>query len=127
MIEITPEGFDRDAARAELTRLAPAAAARAKGGCTVPEAWGRASVDFPELKVARALVSLVLALPFGTGGVERAFRIIPYREAHHRAHMLSSTLENVFLATQAPLAADFSKKVRGKGGAYVLKPQGLSA
>ena len=90
----------------------------------MPEAWGRASVDFPELKLARALVSLVLALPFGTGAVERAFRIIPYQEAHHRAHMQSSTLENIFLATQAPLATDFSKKVPGEGGASVLKPRG---
>ena len=93
-----------------MTKLALAAAARRQQGCDSLEAWGRASVDDPELKVARALVSLLLTMPFGTGDVERAFRIIPYQQAHGRAKMFDSTLENIFLATQAPLAKEFAKK-----------------
>ena len=97
---------------------------RHKAGCDTLQAWDRASADFPEYGKARDAISLLLACPFGTGDVERYFRVIPYQDASALTKMAPTTMENVFLCSQAPAATEIAKKCATEGGAFILKPTG---
>ena len=115
---------DPEAVWSDFLRLVPSAEAHQRNGATMREAWARASFDFPELLAGRFAVDLLLGSHPSTGSVERLFREVPVQERIDRSHMLDVTLENLLLASQAPLPEEIADSITRPDGTRRLVPKG---
>ena len=94
-----------DAAILELQQLLPRAERfHHKDGASTREAWGRASLEYPELRQGRALVECALIWKTSTGNLERRFP--DYREVKTRARasIFDTTVESCLVAMMGPPA-----------------------
>ena len=119
---VAAAGWQLDATFHQLRQLAPAAGAHFKRGASAPEAWARASSDFPEYQDARAIISLFLGLTEATTELERTLKQVPMQERSDRASLLGTTLENLILASQAPQQGQMCTHVQNAVGEMVVKP-----
>ena len=55
-------------------------------------------------------MDLLLCFTFSSSVVERVIKEIPLQERMQRAHMLSTTMENLLLVSQAPPVTAFAKQ-----------------
>ena len=71
-------------------------------GADPRSAWGRASLEWPELKSQRRLVELLLVWKTASGNLERRFRRLKDIRCLERAQLLDTSVENCVLVEQAP-------------------------
>lgn len=117
-------GLDKRLVLQELRKLAVVAEAHFKRGAREIEAWARASSDFPEYLLAQDMVSLFIGFTETTTELERTLKLVPLQERRDRASMLNTTLENLMLVSQAPLAEDMVTRRKNSVGDTVLTPVG---
>ena len=98
----------------EFLEMLPAAESNRRSGCSVSQAFAKASAEFPEKENFRAAVNELLSFVYSTGEVERSLKFIPYQERQQRAHMLGATLEQLVLVMQAPIEADIAERQNGQ-------------
>jgi len=101
----------------ELRRILPRAEWHAARGCNARQAWGRASMEFPELTEARVMVEAFLIFKSSTGDVERRFRVYTEQNTSERAQLLDVTVEALLCCEQAPPSAALREGISNGVGA----------
>ena len=89
-------------ATAEFLKLLPRATYHNTQGCDARAAWGRASAEFPELRLGRRLVEVLLIGKSSTSNVERRFKVQRLQQSRDRARLLDVTVEDLLLVDQTP-------------------------
>ena len=102
-------------ANPEFFKLLPRATYHHTQGCDARAAWGRASAEFPELRLGRRLVEVLLIGKSSTSNVERRFNLQRLQRSRDRARLLDVTVEELLLVSQTPPSVVWRR--RGLAGA----------
>lgn len=116
-------GWNPDDTWAEWTRLLPVALVKHQHGLSVQQSWAQASADFPEWKLARQAVTLLLAFAASSAITERTLKELSRQETAQRARMLNSTEEDILLAWQAPKEEQVAHRTTDSFGNKSLRPK----
>lgn len=109
----------------EFERLLVAAETHYEEGCTIHQAWARASWDFPELELGREQVSLFLVFGGNTGTVERWLKSVAMQYTAERSKMLGCTVDDALQGElMAPPPNKIAQRVETTAGIVHTAPIG---
>lgn len=96
-------GLTPEVAFKEWSKILPYAEQKFKEGMSLRAAWAMSSTEWPEFKVGRVTVSLLLCMTNSTSSTERTFTHLAAQErGSSRSRMEGATMESILVASQAP-------------------------
>ena len=109
----------------EFQKLVPFAERQWSKGADRQQAWARAAAAFPELKMARELVTVYLSCLHSTGATERSLKDVALHHSASRTSMSEDTVENsILIAVHGPTVDSVARRETLQDGTSLIVPVG---